>query len=159
MNSSSHNLIPEFLRKDARSEIGSYTFNYEEIHAFRQEFYANSAIDEPSKNAALCAANWHVLSVWMKLQRQSIARHAEELKLQSRPWPEFGPSPGMEAIKWPYPVKCGDVVTYTNHVKEIRQSGSKPDWWIMASQCSGKNKSDQCVLQFESSVFLKLIEQ
>ena len=153
--------IPDFIRKGSEYEIGSYTFTAEKIIEFAtafdpQHFHMDHEAAGKSMFGGLCASGWHTTSVWMKLQRKATATHVTRLKKEGKAWPDFGPSPGMENLKWLKPVYANDTITYTNKIMGIRRSDSKPDWWIMSNFSRGENQHGDRVMQFDSSVFLKI---
>lgn len=153
--------FPAFLLPDAETVIGDFTFTEEIILKFAtqydpQRFHLDYEQAKQSIFGGLCASGWQTVSVWMRLQRRSIAEHTQALKEQNQPWPEFGPSPGMKNLRWMKPVYVDQTITYVNHIQSLRQSNSKPEWWIMANQARGENDAGERVMQFESSVFIKL---
>ena len=153
--------IPDFIREGNEYVIGTYTFTENEILEFAREFdpqpfHVDPKAAEESLLGGLCASGWHTTSIWMRLQRRATAEHTARLKACKKSWPEFGPSPGMKDIKWPRPVFANDEITYSNKILSIRRSNSKPDWWIMGNFSRGMNQHDETVLEFSSSVFLKI---
>lgn len=152
--------LPEYIKPGASFEIGSYTFERDEILRFAnawdpQEFHTDEEKAKSSLLGGLCASGWHTVSVWMKLQRKAIAAKAEALAKAGKPVPEFGPSPGMKHLKWIKPVYMGDTVTYTNSIHTLRESSSRPGWSIMQSSVEAKNQNNETVMTFQSAVFIK----
>lgn len=153
--------LPDYISPGSKIEIGSHLFTKEDIIRFAsawdpQLFHTDEKAAKKSLLGGLCASGWHTASVWMKLQRDSIARQAERLKALGETPPEFGPSPGMKHLKWIRPVYVGDVITYTNEILELRESGSMPGWHIMKSKVFAENQDGHPVMTFESAVFLRL---
>ena len=153
--------IPHFLLPDAESPIGSYTFSEEKILDFAvqfdpQRFHVDAEAAKSSLLGGLCASGWHTIAVWMKLQRAWVAKETSVLKRNNLPWPEFGPSPGMKNVKWLKPVYVDQTIAYTNHIKGLRKSKSRNNWWIMANQARAENEDKERVMQFESTVFLQI---
>ena len=142
-------------------EIGSFQFAAEDIIAFAsawdpQDFHVDAEKARNSLLGGLCASGWHTVSIWMKLQRKSLAKQTATLVKSGKTPPEFGPSPGMKHLKWIKPVYAGDTITYTNTVSSIRQSKSKPGWHIMQTSVEAVNQHFEPVMSFESAVFLRL---
>ncbi len=153
-------ILPEYIRPGAEFDIGTYTFTKDEIIRFAsawdpQPFHVDREEAKSSLLGGLCASGWHTVSVWMKLQRKAIAAKANALADTGQPVPEFGPSPGMQNIKWIKPVFVDDTITYTNSIHGLRESGSRPGWSIMQSSVSAKNQRGDTVMTFNSAVFIK----
>lgn len=160
LNTDNHD-IPDFLRTGAVTCIGSHTFEAEEIIRFAkkydpQPFHVDPELAKASLFGGLCASGWHTVSVWMKLQRRSVAQNTERLRNMGASYPEFGPSPGMKRLRWLRPVFAGESITYSNRILEIRPSGSKPGWWLMTNEAWAENPDHIEVMRFESAVFLRI---
>ncbi len=153
--------IPDFLLPQSETCIGAFTFTEAVVLDFAtqfdpQRFHTDRQKAEESMLGGLCASGWQTVSVWMKLQRQSIAEKTAELKSRNMPWAEFGPSPGMRHLKWLRPVYVDQTITYTNHIQSLRKSRSQPGWWLMTNHARAENQENERVMQFESTVFLKI---
>jgi len=160
MGNESFSDIPDFLKPGSVYEIGQHTFKPEEIIEFAtafdpQPFHVDAEAAQRSLFGGLCASGWHTVSVWMKLQRASIASHVEQLKSENHAWPEFGPSPGMQELKWLSPVFAGETIVYSNRVLSLRKSRSKPDWWLKTTNAHAENKGGKPVMAFQSTVFVR----
>jgi acyl dehydratase len=55
-------------------------------------------------------------------------------------------SPGMDEVRWPAPVRPGDVLTATFAIDEARPSATKPDRGIVRSFCEMRNQDDVVVM-------------
>ena len=153
--------IPNFLKPGSETCIGSFTFSEQLILDFARQFDPQRFhIDREQATASvlggLCASGWQTVSIWMKLQRQSVAELTEDLKLNNLAWPEFGPSPGMKNLKWIKPVYVNQTIAYINHIEELRRSRSRQGWWLMTNHARAENQAGERVMQFESAVFLKI---
>ena len=153
--------IPAFLKPGANTVIGSHRFDADEIIRFGkqfdpQRFHTDPKAARESLLGGLCASGWHTTSVWMRLQRESVDEHTVKLKAAGKSYPEFGPSPGMSGLKWFRAVFAGDTITYANTIREFRRSKSRPEWWILRNFSEGKNQHLEKVIEFESTVFVKL---
>ncbi|MEM7068128.1 MAG: MaoC family dehydratase [Pseudomonadota bacterium] len=154
--------VPEFLVPGCKTGIGEHTFEAEEVIEFAkqfdpQTFHVDPEAAKSSLFGGLCASGWHTASIWMKLQRHSVQRLTEQLKEKGKTYPEFGPSPGMDNLKWHAPVFAGDTISYFNTPKEFRRSNSKPQWWVLQNFSEGVNQNGIRVISFESVVFVKLL--
>jgi len=152
--------FPDIIKAGNDFILGSYTFTPDDIIRYAkkfdpQNFHIDAVKAENSLFGALCASGWHTISVWMKLQRKYTEQQNIKFKEAGIAIPEFGPSPGIKNIKWPRPVFAHDVITYSNHIEEIRETKSRPGWSIMSQTCQGKNQNDELVLSFYSSAFIR----
>ena len=153
--------LPEYIRPGSSIEIGSFEFSAEDIIKFAsqwdpQVFHTDAEKAKNSLLGGLCASGWHTASVWMKLQRKSLAKQKAILESNGEIAPEFGPSPGMKHLKWMKPVYAGDTISYKNKIHSVRISNSKAGWHIMESSVEALNQHNEPVMTFSSAVFLKI---
>jgi acyl dehydratase len=78
--------------------------------------------------------------------RAAMAQRGEAL-------PELGVSPGLSAMRWPYPVLEGDVVQYAMETLSKRET-SKAKWGLVVNRFSGVNQRGEEVLVFSSVVLV-----
>jgi acyl dehydratase len=64
-------------------------------------------------------------------------------------------SPGLDAVRFPQPVKPGDTLRVTTEIVDIRASASKPDRGVVRIRQSTRNQRGEEVLTMETVVFLK----
>ena len=156
-------VIPDHLKPGFESVIGSYCFQPDEIVRFAEKFDTQTFHVDPeaakqSLFGGLCASGWHTASIWMKLNRKFASEKAEIMKSQGIRPPEYGPSPGFTDLKWLKPVFAGDTITYANRNKSIRQSKSRPGWWVLEVEHEGHNQDEAPVISFTSTVLVFLPE-
>ena len=65
--------------------------------------------------------------------------------------PELGVSPGFREMRWPRPVREGDVVTFSMTTISMRET-SKPKWGLVGNSFRGVNQRGEEVLSFSSVV-------
>jgi acyl dehydratase len=152
--------LPVFMQAGWKDELGSHTFHAEEIITFAktydpQVFHVDANAAKNSVLGGLCASGWHTASMWMRKQRDYMAKLQAESFEKGLPIAEFGPSPGFENLKWMRPVYAGDTITFYNETLGCRESQSRPGWFILSTRSSGKNQNGDSVISFDSSVFLK----
>jgi len=143
-----------------RFELGSHTFQADEIKAFAERFdpqlfHIDEAAAERSHFGALCASGWHTASVWMRLMIEFRKRLAEEERLRGEKSAGTGPAPGFKNLKWLKPVYVGDTITYSSEVIGKRSSNSRPGWGLLTTRGSGVNQRGETVLSFEGTTFLE----
>lgn len=152
--------LPPFMTAGYHVTTGSHKFEEAEILRFArkydpQRFHVDPQAARESVLGGLCASGWHTASIWMKCQREQTRAMIDELPLSGFGAVEYGPSPGVEELKWPKPVFVGDTVTYFNETSECRASKSRPGWYILNGLAGGHNQHGQLVLSFNSHVFLR----
>ena len=65
-------------------------------------------------------------------------------------------SPGLAYLKWPAPVRPGDVIETVVTIKKARTSSSKPDVGILVCQWQAFNQDQVEVLDLEATIFFDL---
>ncbi len=139
-------------------ELGSYTFEPDDIISFAkqfdpQRFHVDAEAAKDSLFGALCASGWHTASVWMK---QMVAYRdrirTDALSHGKRP-ARLGPSPGFNNLKWLKPVYAGDTITYRTTVTSKRVSASRPGWGLVFHHNTGTNQNGEEVFSFDGMVF------
>lgn len=142
------------------SDLGSYTFDREEIIRFAekfdpQRFHVDEQAAKQSHFGALCASGWHTLSIWMRCNvangREEIARLTDS-EIQEE---AFGLSPGVRKIRWLLPVFPGDTITYRSTVTGKRKTPKRPGWGMVMNQSEGFNQHGQMVMSMEGTVTMR----
>ncbi len=141
-------------------ELGSYTFEADEIIEFATEFdpqpfHLSQEAAEKSNFGSLCASGWHTLSVWMKLNIKN--GRSEFSRLVGAPCPEtlFGPSPGVRNIKWLHPVYVGETIRYTSEITAKRKNPKRAGWGMVLSHSQGFNAAGECVMKMDGAVTMR----
>ena len=154
----SPNPFLEDLVVGATDELGSYTFEADDIIRFArqfdpQPFHVDPAAAKRSLFGDLCASGWHTASIWMKL----MVAHRERTRAWARDHgarpARLGPSPGFTNLQWLKPVYAGDTIAYRSTVTGKRNSASRPGWGMMTHRNSGVNQNGEEVFSFDGAVF------
>jgi acyl dehydratase len=141
----------------ARTEIGTYTFDEENIVRFArrfdpQPFHIDPEAARRSLFGGLCASGWHTCAVWMRSFVDYWSTETARLKSKGLEPPTLGPSPGFQKLQWLKPVYAGDTVTYSVTLLASRALASRPGWILNSILCEGENQHGVLVLRFESTV-------
>lgn len=64
-------------------------------------------------------------------------------------------SPGLDAVRFPRPVRAGDTLSTATEILEMRPSASKPDRGVVRLRQVTLNQRGEEVLSWETTVFLK----
>jgi acyl dehydratase len=129
-------------------DCGSFTVSEPEIIAFAKEYDPQPFHTDPVAAAAgpfggLIASGWHTTSLMMRL----LVEHFVS--------PESGlGAAGVDEIRWPKPVRPGDVLHVTATVLEARRSSSKPDRGIIRSLAELTNQRGELVMKVTAINFV-----
>ncbi|MCK6427130.1 MAG: MaoC family dehydratase [Burkholderiaceae bacterium] len=103
-----------------RLTAGPYRVSEADIVAFAQQwdpqwFHADVQAASASHWGGVIASGWHTASIAMRLVADHFLVGSESFA-----------SPGLEQLRWPAPVKPGDLLTLQVEVIEARRSRQKP---------------------------------
>ena len=149
-----------YFRLGETVTLGSHTFGAEEIKAFARKFdpqlfHVDEVAAQGSLFGKLCASGWHTTAMWMKYNLQAREDVAGRQWDGPGPKPEFGPSPGVENLKWLKPVYAGETITFTRRAIAHRALTARPGWRLLTLACGAFDSTGDKVLEFESPVFVK----
>jgi acyl dehydratase len=80
-----------------------------------QQFHSDAAAARQTPFGGLIASGWHSAALMMRLYVDQYLTHCASLA-----------SPGIEELRWPAPVRPGDVLSVRVTVLGCRVSKSKP---------------------------------
>ncbi len=109
-----------------------------------QPFHLDRSAAEASVFRALAASGWHTGALSMRLFITG------ELRLA-------GGSVGLEVneLRWPQPVRAGDVLQLETEILEVRASKSKPDRGIIRIRNVTTNQRGEVVQSFTAAVLVQ----
>ncbi|HVZ72970.1 MAG TPA: MaoC family dehydratase [Polyangia bacterium] len=118
---------------------GTATVTAEEIKAFAkqfdpQPFHLDEAAADASFFGGLAASGWHTAGIVMRLTVESDVRPAGGTI-----------GAGVENLRWPRPVRPGDVIRVEAEVIEVRASRSRPDIGIVKMRSVATNQAGEPV--------------
>ena len=93
----------------------------------------------------LIASGWHTCGIAMRLATDAFLAGSESYA-----------SPGLAYIKWPHPVRPGDVLRLRITVLESRVSSSNPSLGILRWRWQLYNAAETEVLDLEATSLFKL---
>ncbi|QEE44463.1 dehydratase [Rhizobium sp. WL3] len=140
-----------------RLELGSVTFNAEDIIRFAekfdpQPFHIDAEAAKTYVFGALCASGWHTCANWMKSFVGFITRETERLKAEGIAPPKLGPSPGFAELQWLKPVYAGDTITFFMTPLESRSVQGRHRYILNSALSEGVNQHGETVLRFKSNL-------
>ena len=109
-----------------------------------QQFHLNEKAAEQSIFKGLAASGWHTAAMSMKLFVTG------ELKLAGG---SIGL--GVDELRWPQPVRPGDVLRLDTEILDVRASRSKPDRGIIRIRNVTTNQRGEIVQTFTAFVMVR----
>lgn len=129
---------------------GPVTLSAEQIVRFAREWDPQWFHTDPERAAdsrwkGLIASGWQTCAIAMRLAVEAALVGSES----------FG-SPGLEYVKWPEPVRPGDVLMLRADVIEARRSQSQPTLGILKWRWRLFNQHDAVVLDLVATSLFDL---
>lgn len=126
-------------------EFGDATLSEAEIIDYAQRYdpqYFHTDVERAKGGpfGGLVASGWQTCGVLMRLMVDNGFIPAKA---------SLG-SPGVDAVRWPHPVRPGDRLRVRAMVLEARRSKSKPDRGIVESHVEMLNQRDETVLTMKT---------
>ena len=134
----------------ATYDCGSVSVDQAEIISFAKAFDPQPFHVDPGAAAGgpyggLIASGWHTAALMM---RQLVEHYlSAEASLGS---------PGLDEIRWPFPVRPGDTLRVRATVIEARRSLSKPDRGIVRTMAEAVNQDDRPVMRATAINFFRV---
>jgi acyl dehydratase len=100
-----------------------------------QPFHLDPVQAKASIFGGLVASGWQTVSEYMRLLVQGVLNQS----------PSMG-SPGVDEVRWPAPVRPGDVLHGRLTVAALRQSASRPTMGIVSWTGEARNQRGEPVL-------------
>ena len=131
-------------------EAGPCRLDEAELLAFAraydpQWFHTDAQAAQQGRFGGLIASGWHTCALAMRLAVAAALEGSESFA-----------SPGVEKIRWPYPVRAGDVLRLRATVIETRVSRSRPGLGILRWRWQLFNQQDIEVLDLEATSLFDL---
>jgi acyl dehydratase len=131
----------------------SYAYGYlpvslEEIVEFARRYdpqplHTDPDYAERGPFGGIIASGWLTSSLCMRLFADHFLSRNASLS-----------SPGIDELRWPAPVRPGDVLHVRIDVLETRSSRTKPDRGLVRTHLEGVNQDGRTVLDFHAVNFL-----
>lgn len=121
-------------------ELGTVAVHEAEVLEFARRFDPQPIHTDPDVAArgpfgGVIASGWHTCSLMMQRYAVDYLSPASSLA-----------SPGMDELRWPRPVRPGDVLAVRVTVEGARPSGSKPDRGVVHSRVEVHNQRNEPVM-------------
>jgi acyl dehydratase len=121
-------------------DAGSTVVDYDEIIEFArlydpQPFHLDDAAAERSVFKGMTASGWYTAGVTMRLAVQSGVMRATGII-----------GIGVDELRWPRPVRPGDVLRVTLEVVDVKPSSRGQPRGIISVRLTTRNQNDEIVL-------------
>jgi acyl dehydratase len=123
--------------------LGSRSVSEAEIIGFASQFDPQPFhVDHDAAAASIfkgvIASGWHTCSMMMRLVVDTLMSESSSMG-----------SPGVDAIRWPLPVRAGDTLSVSYLTVKVKASASKPDRGVVWSKWTATNQHGQVVCTIE----------
>ena len=140
----------EDYHEGAVYEYGYATVDEDELVAFARRFdpqaiHVDAEFAATGPFGGLIASGWHTGGIFMRLFADHYLSRVASLA-----------SPGIDALRWPAPVRPGDTLRLRTTITETRRSRSKPDRGLVVTHGELLNQDDRGVLSLTAMNLLKL---
>jgi acyl dehydratase len=134
----------------ATHDCGSVSVDQAEIVSFAKEFDPQPFHVDPEAAArgpygGLIASGWQTAGLVMRQLVEHYVSAGASLG-----------SPGVDELRWPYPVRPGDTLRVRATVLEARRSLSKPDRGIVKTMVEAVNQDGRTVMRATAINFLSV---
>jgi acyl dehydratase len=131
-------------------EYGYTSVSEADIIAFAERFdpqpiHTDARFAAGGPFGGLIASGWHTASLAMRLVVDHYVSRVASLA-----------SPGVDELRWPTPVRPGDLLRVRTTILETRRSRSKPDRGLVRTRAELLNQHDQIVLSLVAMNLIRL---
>jgi len=131
-------------------EAGPHEVTEDELTGFARQwdpqwFHTEAAAAAEGLFGGLIASGWHTCAIAMRLVVQAALEGSESFA-----------SPGLQYVRWPNPVRPGDLLRLRAEVIEARRSESKPTLGILRWRWRLFNQHGAEVLDTEVTSLFRL---
>ena len=121
--------------------LAPYTISRDELIAFSAEFdpqpfHLDETAGSQTLLGGLAASGWHTCAVFMRMMCDGWLSDSTSMG-----------SPGIEKVRWLYPVRASDRLTGVSEVLETRISNSRPGMGIVRFRHRVENAKGIAVLE------------
>jgi acyl dehydratase len=131
-------------------EYGYASVTEAEIIAFAERFdpqpiHVDTRFAASGPFGGLIASGWHTAAIAMRMIVDHYVSRVASLA-----------SPGVDELRWPAPVRPGDLLRLRTTIAETRQSRSKPDRGLVRTHAELLNQDGQTVLSLVAMNLIRL---
>jgi acyl dehydratase len=138
----------EDLKTGDRFKSAAYPVSQEEIIAFSrsydpQSFHLDAVIAQRTMFGGLIASGWHTAAITMRLFVQTLDFSEGAIGL------------GVDELRWPCPVRPGDLLRVETEIVHLRLSRSKPHYGIVRLRNATTNQRSEVVQTMLASALVR----
>jgi acyl dehydratase len=142
------------------TDLGTHTFDRDDIIAFAREFdpqpfHLDEAAAKASLFGALCASGWHTAARAIRGNITSRLKGNEQARAQGVRLAAYGPSPGFRNLSWFKPTYVGDTLEYRRRLAQKIDLKSRPDRGIVATDIQARNQKGEIVFAVTSQILVE----
>ena len=131
-------------------EAGPYAVTERDVLDFAtaydpQWFHTDAEAAAGGRFGGLIASGWHTCGIAMRLVVDAALKGSESFA-----------SPGLQYVRWPHPVRPGDVLRLRAEVLRVRRSTSRPELGILEWRWVLTNQEGRQVLDLEATSLFQL---
>lgn len=128
---------------------GSFTMTQDEIIDFAtrydpQTMHIDRELAVEGPFGEVIASGWHTVSKTMRLVVDNFLPHNGLA------------APGIDELRWPVPVRPGDVLTLHATIQDARRSRSKPDRGLLNILLEVVNQDNDVVMSMKPTNFVRV---
>ena len=143
----------EDIRIGQSTDLGQTEFSRAAILDYGKKFDPRIVAQAAAGNARLAASGMHVAAAGMRRLVDTRSALRATMAERGETLPQLGVSPGFKDMRWPYPVREGDMVSFSVEPVSKRET-SKPRWGLVINTFRGVNQRGEQVLTFSSAVLI-----
>jgi acyl dehydratase len=143
----------EDVRIGQLTALGETVFSREAILAYGKRFDPRIVVQAAEGRAPFVASGLHVAAAGMRRLVDTRSSLRAAMAARGETLPQLGVSPGFKDMRWPCPVREGDIVSYSIEIVSKRET-SKSKWGLITNRFRGANQCGQEVLVFLSAVLI-----
>jgi acyl dehydratase len=128
-----------------RRELGTVTAEREEMLAFAQRYDPQPIHTDPEAAVAshfggIIASGWYTASLCMRALVDTVLADSGAIGAL-----------GIEELRWPTPVRPGDILAVETVIEDKRPSESDPTRGLVTSRLSAENEAGETVLEWTAT--------
>jgi acyl dehydratase len=139
----------EDYKEGAIYRCGSFTLSEDEIIRFAAQYdpqamHTDRHLAAQGPFGEIIASGWHTVARAMRLLVDNFLPHNGLA------------APGIDELRWPHPVRPGDILTLQVTVQQARRSRSRPDRGLIHTLMEVLNQNGDVVLSLKPMNFVRV---
>lgn len=132
----------EDYKEGATYVCGSFTLTEDEMIQFAAQYdpqmmHVDRDLAASGPFGEIIASGWHTIAKTMRLVVENFLPHNGLA------------APGIDEVRWPRPVRPGDILTVQGTIEQARRSRTKPDRGLLHTRLEVLNQDGDVVLSMK----------